>query len=410
MDPQVPMISRRLEADLAFLTGPQAAGRLAGSPGALAAADYLSKQMADGGLQPALSGSYFQPVEVRGARLEGAARLLVGGHEFRHRTDFAAATAVSTAGSGSGPLLVIREGHAVSADALSGGVVLIPETPSGFDLRATALAAAEHGVIALLVGSGQNLAYKSVFAGEGILPVFRLSLDVAERLAGQAGTDVTFALPLARHATGCNNVVGVLPGSRQDRALVLTAHYDHLGDDPDGTRYPGALDNASGVAAVMEAVRVVAGRQGKLPFSVVAAFLTGEESGLWGANTLVRFPPCPLSAVINLDSVGWESALRALRMGHAKPDSWLSEVVADVLASKGIKPRWTQGSDDSRVFIRAGIPTVGLGQEREVERGVGMHTPGDTLEALHLPVVQGAADLLVCIADRIAASPHPLVS
>jgi aminopeptidase YwaD len=69
------------------------------------------------------------------------------------------------------------------------------------------------------------------------------------------GADVDLDLPLERVTLPCNNVFGLLRGASSDFTLALTAHYDHLGDDPGGARFPGAFDNASGVASILAAAR-----------------------------------------------------------------------------------------------------------------------------------------------------------
>ncbi len=117
------------------------------------------------------------------------------------------------------------------------------------------------------------------------------------------------------------NVAGSLPGAGAlaDRWIVLGAHHDHLGrvaaaaDDapPPGPSdyYPGANDNASGVAAVLGAAADLAAH---LPADgarrgLLVVFFDGEEAGLQGSARFVAEPPVPLDAIdamINLDTVG----------------------------------------------------------------------------------------------------------
>ena len=70
---------------------------------------------------------------------------------------------------------------------------------------------------------------------------------------------VHMANQFERTTADARNVLGWLPGSdpaQDSRLVIIGAHYDHVGTDPDGTIYPGANDNASGVAVVLEIARL----------------------------------------------------------------------------------------------------------------------------------------------------------
>jgi hypothetical protein len=114
------------------------------------------------------------------------------------------------------------------------------------------------------------------------------------------------------------NVAGVLRGSDPRlaaEAVVVGAHYDHLGLgrhnalDPDaaGQVHPGADDNASGTAAVLELARELAARRSELKRSVIFLTFSGEELGLLGSAYYTSHPLWPLEttvAMLNLDMVG----------------------------------------------------------------------------------------------------------
>ncbi|SDB90482.1 M28 family peptidase [Williamwhitmania taraxaci] len=108
-----------------------------------------------------------------------------------------------------------------------------------------------------------------------------------------------------------NNIVAIIEGSDlKNEYVVLSAHYDHLGMNYRGEIYPGADDNASGVAAVMEIARILneAKKAGKGPRrSVVILFPTAEEDGLYGSKYYVEKPAYPLEktiACVNIDMIG----------------------------------------------------------------------------------------------------------
>jgi Zn-dependent M28 family amino/carboxypeptidase len=107
------------------------------------------------------------------------------------------------------------------------------------------------------------------------------------------------------------NVIGVLDGSEKPgEYVVFTAHWDHLGigEPQNGDKiYNGAVDNASGVAMLMEIARTAATKiEPKPKRSLVFMAVTGEEQGLLGSEYFVQNPVFPLNntlANINMDSI-----------------------------------------------------------------------------------------------------------
>lgn len=101
------------------------------------------------------------------------------------------------------------------------------------------------------------------------------------------------------------NVVGYIPG-QSEKVIVFTAHYDMLGSFGEGNYFPGASDNGSGTAMVLDLARHFS--SGKKPYYTVAFMLfSGEEAGLMGSTHYVKHPLFPLEQiklVINLDMVG----------------------------------------------------------------------------------------------------------
>ncbi|MCX6290921.1 MAG: M28 family peptidase [Bacteroidetes bacterium] len=106
------------------------------------------------------------------------------------------------------------------------------------------------------------------------------------------------------------NVFGLLEGTdKKDEALVISAHYDHLGK-ADSVFYPGADDDGSGTSVVMELAQVFlqAQKGGHPPRrSILFLMVSGEEKGLLGSEYFVTHPPVPLKQIItdlNMDMIG----------------------------------------------------------------------------------------------------------
>lgn len=147
-----------------------------------------------------------------------------------------------------------------------------------------------------------------------------------------------------------NNLVAVIEGSDlKDECVVLSAHYDHIGKTYRGEVYPGADDNATGVAAVMEIARVLnqAKAKGNGPRRTVLVLLTtAEEDGLYGSKYYVHNPIIPLEktiANVNIDMLG--------RMGNDATEQQKQQGYVYALTA-------TRGMNDTLISITDSINTV----------------------------------------------------
>ena len=172
------------------------------------------------------------------------------------------------------------------------------------------------------------------------------------------------------------NVVGVLRGTEPSGAVILTAHYDHLGTAqaepgaPDTDRiYNGALDNASGVAGTLRMAAALARAPERPKRSIYVAFTTGEEAGLLGGEYLAAHPPVPLgsiSAVINVDELNVFGPSRDLVLLGVER-STIGQTARALARREGrviaLDPEPEQGNffrSDHFPFARAGVPAVSL--------------------------------------------------
>jgi len=169
------------------------------------------------------------------------------------------------------------------------------------------------------------------------------------------------------------NVVARMEGNdarRRDEVIVYTAHWDHLGYGKPvagDSIYNGALDNASGVAGVLEVAHAFARAREDLGRSVLFVITTAEESGLLGASYYVGHPLYPLAktvASINVDGVNvWGRTKDMLVVGYGQSD--LDAVLADVLAAQGrvIEPdrepeKGYYYRSDHFPFAKKGVPAL----------------------------------------------------
>lgn len=119
-----------------------------------------------------------------------------------------------------------------------------------------------------------------------------------------------FVLPFEKDGKHYANVLGVIEGnSLKDEYIVLGAHFDHLGIK-NGKVYPGADDNASGSAALIEIARELCAHREDLQRSVIIAAFDAEEIGLYGSNALAEFLDATIGIdkvklMMSIDMVGW---------------------------------------------------------------------------------------------------------
>ena len=125
---------------------------------------------------------------------------------------------------------------------------------------------------------------------------------------------MTLAVGIETTRANVNNVLAYLPG-KTDEYVILGAHYDHLGrgtfdslaPSQIGQIHPGADDNASGTAGVLELARMLAPLKGQLQRGILFASFAGEELGLLGSAEWVKQPTQPLDkavAMLNMDMIG----------------------------------------------------------------------------------------------------------
>lgn len=104
------------------------------------------------------------------------------------------------------------------------------------------------------------------------------------------------------------NVVGYIEGkSKKDSFLVMTAHYDHLGRMGKKTIFPGANDNASGIAMLIQMGKYFAQKENQLEYSILFIAFAGEEAGLIGSKYYAESPWNDLTKIkflLNMDLLG----------------------------------------------------------------------------------------------------------
>jgi Zn-dependent M28 family amino/carboxypeptidase len=224
---------------------------------------------------------------------------------------------------------------------------------------------------------------------------------------------VTWSLTLqntvARKQTA--NVIGRLPGRDPvlgKEAVLYTAHHDHLGmreatKPGEDVIYNGAVDNASGVAAMLAVAKAALALKPGPRRSMYFAAVGAEEQGLLGSAYLAAHPPVPvgrIAANLNMDSMNiWGRTKDVVMVGKGK--SSLDTVVAAVAAAQGGRVVLPDQSPDKGFFYRSdqfnfakkGVPAVYLDagsdfvgkdaswgrEQHEKHEATNYHQPSDEL-------------------------------
>lgn len=140
------------------------------------------------------------------------------------------------------------------------------------------------------------------------LPIERLNeLATAQQFKKLPQPKLSLHCPVIIDKANANNVVGCLRSHHKTKkAIVISAHYDHIGEGYNGISY-GADDNASGTAAIIELAKALSAVKDKLNKNIVFLATSGEEKGLLGAFYFADHPEehqLDIRANINVDMIG----------------------------------------------------------------------------------------------------------
>lgn len=234
-----------------------------------------------------------------------------------------------------------------------------------------------------LIGVNQLDTYSPIVGELESNPVF---VEVLDSLIPKRVKKVDLHLPLQyRENYRSQNVVGYVPGII-DSMVVFTAHYDHCGIMGDGIYFPGAHDNASGSAAVLDLARMATLQ--KPYYTMVFMLFSGEESGLTGSRHAAQNPLIDYSKVkllCNIDMFcGGDEGLMVFNATADNTQPFVNRLIAaneQSHAAQVIKSRENSPNSDHYYFssLCPSIFILTMGQ-----RYGGYHNPADTCQACGL--------------------------
>jgi membrane dipeptidase len=449
-------------------------GRKSGSPEYMKAAEYVASKMKEYGLQPAGENKgYFQTVPFKSIidfnppnRLEIAAPVKKAFTPGRGR-DFYPAT-----GTGSG----ISRGQAVFAgygiasetpiwndfeglDPKGRILIVLPDAPEAlgdaagsWTLEKKVKLAVEKGAVGMIemdlnepgqppVRRRASGLLKAGTAPDGFVVVhagrnalddifytahssWRDAVSKILRLKKPLSFPLSESLELEAHFSQQDrtavNVLGIIPGTDKklkDQVLIMGGHLDHLGVAMDGFVYPGADDNATSVAVMLETARILKASGYKPARTILFASWAGEEIGTVGSRFYTEHPVFPLNktaAYLNIDMVGTgDSTLMVGGMFEYGRFFELVKAGLDPDMIKLLKPRVNYRGSDHSTFWDKNVTSISL-RTGEVltnkldDKHPEYHRPGDRAETIDPALLALAARYHLEVITRLAETKDDL--
>ncbi|MCK4908386.1 MAG: M20/M25/M40 family metallo-hydrolase [Planctomycetes bacterium] len=459
-----------LQAHIDFLADPALKGRKPYSPGGRQAAQYIATKFKNIGLKPGVGQNYLQPFDIKIQKLGPKNSLALNDESLELGRDFLPlnVSANGKLVNSSYPLSVSYgisapeykyDDYGRKKDIQKVVVILVGQ-PSRFkkeqketkynyrDLTYKILNAQRHGASGVIIVSREKIDGRFIAANavwKKFLPdpitkrlnspeaklkhlteqsmtlsrqsrvtppeepitipaVLIVNPAVARKLgsASRVSLQVDITEQTVAHT---NNVIGILPGEKQE-TLVIGAHYDHLGADKDGDIFPGANDNASGIAGILELARVLA--KNKHRRTIVFVAFGAEEWGLFGSRYYTNNPLVPVKrtvAMLNMDAIGRPRQSGQMYAIGVKFNPKLYELIKKV--NKSVRLTIKDNIDfvfkfgsDHYSFHQKKIPSMDFNTGPFADE----HTVGDTADKVQPEMVAAVCQLVLGVARQIADS------
>jgi hypothetical protein len=445
-----------------ILTSDEMRGRLPGDTGYNLAAEYISNEFRDARLKPVANQSYFQCFNIESNVFTNEATFEIIDKssitiKYELGKDF------SCRGfSGSGEfrnLKVVFCGYGIS-DSVSGysdytgidvegkAVLIFKQNPAfknkriskDFGIRQKAQFAYDNGAKVVLFVSTPNSTNPqrpigSVMHGEGAqhtdLPQLHLDISLADKLLEGSAYKLNLLQSIIDSTESPKNLIlnslvdvnvqaKYIPDARtmnvvcmiegndptlKNEYIVLGAHLDHVGKQGE-IIYPGANDNASGSAVVIEIARKTQKLKVKPKRSIIFVLFACEEQGIQGSTWFVEHSPVPISnikAMLNFDCVGHGDSIQ-IGSGKSFPELWkLINDIDNEHSEMMINDTWQGGGADAQPFFEKGIPTAYFVSKNSYTH---LHLPSDKLSTLNPDLLKEIANLGYLTALKLADLPQ----
>jgi hypothetical protein len=383
------------------LTAPDMHGRAYVKDGALLASEFINREFGGFALKSFTGEDYFQDFTISINTYPDTVVALVDGNRLVPGYDF---TVVSSSPGIRGTFDMIRIPNDTAKknwssfpfnDQRFAGKFVVTEQyiPDAFDHLDDSTFAGK-GLIML---NGNKLTWH-VKQGKqvGRFPVIMVAMAKLPPEAGKITLDIRNEFI---EACKVRNVIGWVDGKeRPDTFVVFTAHFDGLGQMGSDVYFPGAQDNASGTAMLLDLARHFCSEENRPRYSVAFIACTSEEVGLLGSQYYVQHPCFPLDRIkflINLDLVG--SGSEGITVVNGEKFEKAYNALVDINTSneyiRTVKKRGESPNSDHHPFYAAGVPAVFIyTMGPECKEG---HNPDDNLQNCPLTEYKDVFRLIV---------------
>jgi aminopeptidase YwaD len=314
-----------IQTEIVYLSNDKLEGRRSGTPGETMASDYISSYFSKLGLKPlGDSGTFLQRFEIYDGKDISRTRFEINNTQLILNTEFIPLPFSASAGAEGSPAIALQESGMpwfYDMKEIMETVQANPHMDLLKILRDKTRLFAGKGATAVIFYNSAKVDDGLTFdPSEGIstekIPVIYVTnagrkkflRDVSQSL------DVDIEVQMEEKKRWGHNVIGYLDNG-SSYTVVVGAHYDHLGFGEDGNSlyhgaekkiHPGADDNASGTAGLMELAKLLKKTKGLRTNYLFIAF-SGEESGLIGSKYFTEHATVPLNKIsymVNLDMIG----------------------------------------------------------------------------------------------------------
>jgi len=438
-------------------------GRLPGSEGYNKAADYVALQFKNVNLNTIENDSYFQYFNVEHNQIKSPLKLELVDKNGKNKPYKAGDDFVCRGFTGQSVYTadVVFCGYGISmpkhkyddyagVDVKNKVVMIFKENPSWQHIiewppvypRYKAMIAASYGAKGvLLVSAPKNarstkpigsIATGAITQQNNETTNIHISHDVAADLLKTSNytlnqlqniidsTQKPFSLSLATqvyteihteysHEKPTMNIIGIIEGNDsilKDEYLIIGAHLDHVGSQGEHLYFPGANDNASGVAAVLQMAKLFSENKEHLKRSVVFILFSNEEQGMYGSWHYVNKPLIPLDktvAMINLDCIAHGDSIQ---VGNGKSAPVLWQMTKDIdknLNNLMVDRTWNGGGADATPFFDKNIPALYFVTTNSYTH---LHLPSDKPETLNKELFKKITELAYNTAWYIATGHY----
>ncbi|MEI6816031.1 MAG: M20/M25/M40 family metallo-hydrolase [Bacteroidota bacterium] len=423
-----------LKAHITYLASNKLEGRETGKKGEELASKYIIEQFKKLGLEPKGTSGYIQEFPfTEGVEYGKSTALAINGKSYERGKDWFP-LAYSANGSVKGDL--VKVGFGLIAPSMNyndykdknnlQGKIFIMElsSPDGMtphskykdysDMRTKIDTAISRGASAIIFVNSDTTADnpKGDFSNKTTpskIPVVFANSSLATLLNSTA-TNGSISIDIKRLSHTGHNIIGYIDNGAKT-TVVLGAHYDHLGYGGEGSGslyrgekaiHPGADDNGSGTAALLEMARYLKSSNIKNNNYLICSF-SGEEKGLLGSNYYAKNPTIPLASMnymVNMDMVGRlkpdEKNLSI--QGTGTSPIWHSLV--DTIKRDGIKVKTTEsgiGPSDFTSFYLKDIPVIFFftGSHNDY------HKPTDTEDKINYPGELSVMKIIINVMEAL---------